>query len=129
MKKLRNNFTTPEQSRRLLELGVPVLTADCYFYIKEVNGRNICDTPNLVPYGMGEYGLKLWWTERNNARYTPCWSVGRLIEIICNCHVITNQLMENWICCDKNTNLIKLLVGDIEGYVSVQHMDFSKLEK
>ena len=37
--------------------------------------------------------------------------------------------MENWICCDKNTNLIELLIKDIEGYANVQHMDFSKLEE
>lgn len=31
MKKLQNNFTTPEQSKRLLELDVPADSADCYF--------------------------------------------------------------------------------------------------
>ena len=30
MKQLQNNFTTPEQSKRLLELGVPANSADCY---------------------------------------------------------------------------------------------------
>jgi hypothetical protein len=30
MKKLQNNFTTPEQSKRLLELGVPADSADLY---------------------------------------------------------------------------------------------------
>ena len=29
MVKLQNNFTTPEQSKRLLELGVPADSADC----------------------------------------------------------------------------------------------------
>ena len=29
--KLQNNFTTTEQSKRLLELGVPAWTADCFF--------------------------------------------------------------------------------------------------
>ena len=31
MKKLQQNFTTTEQSKRLLELGVPADSADCYF--------------------------------------------------------------------------------------------------
>ena len=31
MKKLQNNFTTPEQSQRLLELGVPADSADCVY--------------------------------------------------------------------------------------------------
>ena len=30
MKKLQCNFTTPEQSKRLLELGVPADSADCF---------------------------------------------------------------------------------------------------
>ena len=29
IKKLQNNFTTPEQSKRLLKLGVPADSADC----------------------------------------------------------------------------------------------------
>ena len=29
--KLQNNYTTPEQSKRLLELGVPRFSADCYY--------------------------------------------------------------------------------------------------
>jgi hypothetical protein len=33
MRKLQNNFTTPEQSKRLLELGVPVDSADCIAHI------------------------------------------------------------------------------------------------
>lgn len=31
MKKLQNNYTTPEQSKRLLELGLPADSADCYY--------------------------------------------------------------------------------------------------
>lgn len=33
MSKLQNNFTTPEQSKRLLELGVPADSADCVAHI------------------------------------------------------------------------------------------------
>lgn len=31
IKKLQNNYTTPKQSKRLLELGVPADSADCYY--------------------------------------------------------------------------------------------------
>lgn len=31
MSKLQNNFTTSEQSKRLLELGIPTNSADCYY--------------------------------------------------------------------------------------------------
>ena len=33
MKTLQNNFTTPEQSKRLLELGVPADSADIYYHL------------------------------------------------------------------------------------------------
>lgn len=79
MKTLQNNFTTPEQSKRLLELGVPADSADCYLYHWWNNGYrdgvyNIAPTPN-----------KLWWEGHHNDRYTPVWSLGRLIEIELMC--------------------------------------------
>lgn len=74
MKKLQNNFTTPEQSERLLELGVPADSADCYH-------NDIAGKPFLIPYG----------TLFSDARHQfskntlPCWSVGRLMEIFDKC--------------------------------------------
>lgn len=60
MKKLQNNYTTIEQSKRLLELGIPAWTADCYY--KESGKIEVKNTAldELFP---------------------SCWSVGRLIEI------------------------------------------------
>jgi hypothetical protein len=63
MKKLQNNFTTPEQSKRLLELGVPADSADMYY-----------TRTNPIPK------VYIEGTTRH-AYHTPCWSVGRLIEI------------------------------------------------
>ena len=123
MAKLQNNFTTPEQSKKLLELGVPILTSDCYFYIQEINGRNVCDTPNLIPYGIGEYGLRHWWTNRNNARYIPCWSAGRLIEIVDLC---TTRIAGEAISCTEN--YVVALIVAIEMAVNEDDIDFSKLE-
>ena len=40
IKKLQNGFTTPEQSKRLLELGVPVDSADCY-YLRDDSKKRI----------------------------------------------------------------------------------------
>ena len=34
MKNLQNNFTTPEQSKRLLELCVPADSADMYYHLE-----------------------------------------------------------------------------------------------
>jgi hypothetical protein len=68
MKKLQNNFTTPEQSKRLLELGVPAASADCYY-----DQYRILQYRTIDDYGYDFFGL--------NFRFIPCWSVGRLIEI------------------------------------------------
>ena len=126
MKTLQNNFTTLEQSKRLLALGVPVLTADCYFYVQEINGRNVCDTPNLIPYGMGEFGLRHWWTDRNNARYIPCWSVGRLIEIYNMCVDFDLDDGAAIVIFIQDESPIVQMMQMFEDKVGI--MDFSKLE-
>ena len=72
MKNLQNNFTTPEQSRRLLELGVPADSADCFWF----------DEKEIFFLQDKLYSDEA--KDRELVRaidYTPCWSVGRLIEI------------------------------------------------
>jgi hypothetical protein len=75
MKKLQNNFTTTEQSKRLLELGVPADSADLFYSKFECetfeNRPTLCydkKYSDIVPDGY----------EKD---YLPCWSAGRLIEI------------------------------------------------
>ena len=66
MKQLQRDFTTHEQFKRLLKLGVPADSADCYIgkdnKVHVING----DIPKSLIYSVG---------------CVPCWSVGRLIEI------------------------------------------------
>lgn len=67
MGQLKNNFTTPEQSKRLLEIGLPKWTADCYFDSwEQIQWRMLND-------------LDKDFFEKYS--YIPSWSVGRLIEI------------------------------------------------
>ena len=70
MKKLQNNFTTPELSKRLLELGVPADSADCYY------GKD-----GKIHHIDGSIPNSLLWT----VGCIPCWSAGRLIEIYNEC--------------------------------------------
>lgn len=44
IKKLQNNFTTPEQSKRLLKLGVPADSADCGIVEDIMHGGRERDT-------------------------------------------------------------------------------------
>ena len=78
MKTLQNNFTTPEQSKRLLELGIPADSADCYFFI---DGNKYDGVPR--PFFL--FPKTYEYIQDINSSYgdkiLPCWSVGRLIEI------------------------------------------------
>lgn len=81
METLQNNFTTPEQSNRLLELGVPEDSADCYYHHYFTNDP----TPLLRV-------LQPQWNEtigairgKSGQKIEPCWSIGRLIEIELKC--------------------------------------------
>lgn len=113
MKKLKNNFTTPEQSKGLLELGVPAWTADCY-------------------YKMNLYSFKteMCFTKEDNLlyHYTPCWSVGRLIDI----HRVSTTLPDEeylfpfWK--DQEDN-VEWAIRVLESGIRTGNIDFSKLEE
>ena len=93
MKTLQNNFTTTEQSKRLLELGVPRWSADEY---RDQKGyRHSLD---------GILDVELFF--QNFPDYLPCWSVGRLIEIF----VIARGYEDGFMSIDGR-NPIKYLIG------------------
>ena len=79
--KLQNNFTTVEQSRRLLELGVPANSADMYWdnYYFTSNEYKSPIVRNKHSYRYKDF------FKMNKEIYTPCFSVGRLIEIYITC--------------------------------------------
>lgn len=121
MKQLQNNFTTPEQSKRLLELGVPADSADC-FYLK---------FPHVKDYVYVLTDNRTYTEQVNVSEFTyrdfiPCWSVGRLIEIITICReeIYTRLLFSR---VDDHTN-IENLIHYISAEIENGHIDFSKLE-
>jgi hypothetical protein len=89
MKKLQNNFTTPEQSKRLLELGVPADSADCFYsyYKKTYAHSEYVDILWHRPRFITEDNIPSWNAKLldGTQTYLPCWSVGRLLEIINHC--------------------------------------------
>lgn len=78
---LRTEFTTIEQARKLIKLGLPAETADCY----------IVDESDLNDELFSKYSLQIFNSEwqkaiklmnwRNGRGYFPCWSVGQLVNI------------------------------------------------
>ena len=79
MKKLQNNFTTPEQSKKLLELGVPVDSADG-FYSRESYRGGKWERPKLFESEEDKVDFKSVY-EGGVLMYFPLFTVGRLIEI------------------------------------------------
>ena len=115
MKKLQNNFTTPEQSQRLLDLGVPVKSADCYYKI--ICGK--IDNQIEVIYNLDAFLDSCEYLKD----YSPCWSVGRLIEIrdICAKYYITHV--------DFKGNYIENIIMSFYVIHATNGFDFSKLEE
>lgn len=120
MKTLQSNYTTPEQSKILLELGLPADSADCYLNGDSVimlNGKTFQENYNedldLARLHLAEY-----------PHYIPCWSVGRLIEInnMCYTSLVEQEYYIKMKDCniDYMVNLFKL---------AINIMDFSKLEE
>lgn len=111
MKLLQNNFTTPEQSKRLLELGVPADSADCFFT------------------DSGKMEIK---NTAFDILYTPCWSVGRLMEIFDICY-FGSRKNDEWPktneMSSKARSIVDYIVGIYEIAAKENGLDFSKLEE
>lgn len=121
MKTLQNNFTTPEQSKRLLELGVPADSADCYLLRTRTKG----DTFIVEALHDELYSRHDKFT--NLLEYLPCWSVGRLIEIfeICTPYVFTG--FYNYT--GTHTEVMIKIYESVIFHPVKNLMDFSKLEE
>lgn len=119
IKKLQNNYTTLKQSKRLLELGLPADSADCYYDSwKQIQWRQLADLHNDF-FDVYKH-------------YTPCWSVGRLIEIWLHCNKFSVNSTYEPITIgliDFSNNFIDDFIHLIKKAVSSKHIDFSKLEE
>ena len=76
--KFKNNFTTREQSEKLLGLGIPADSADCFFYLY----TNDSDNPHILYKKLSEtqadYDSPF---SSIKAVLYPCWSVGRALDL------------------------------------------------
>lgn len=115
-KKLQNTFTTPELSKRLLELGVPADSANMHYHQECVR----------IEYGKEEFEYFLRYGEPDTNKYStdiPCWSVGRLMEIFDICST------------ENNTAWLPYYELDEDYITYIMHLyeqgelDFSKLEE
>ena len=80
-KDLQSNFTTPEQSLKLLEMGFSASTADCF---RESEKHNDGKITYREAKEINEYEQFMNDVRYEHAAVIPTWSVGRLIELINN---------------------------------------------
>ena len=133
MKTLQNNFTTPEQSKRLLELGVPADSADCYWNSTREHGKVVwfhigvreiyADFPDWKKYWKygGVFGEKIPY-------YLPCWSVGRIMEIckICGSYELAKEIYGRAL---MYLNTVDGCICEMSYERNKGNLDFSKLEE
>lgn len=132
MKKLQNNFTTPEQSKRLLELGVPADSADCYYVTRNSYTAILF---NELFTECGDKMIKVSKTahrvEMQNDDALPCWSVGRLMEIFEICDVTSGEIKNNMCCIPsiKRMSYMEYMMKCFTKAIEIKILDFSKLEE
>lgn len=137
MDNLQNNYTTIQQAKRLLELGVPENSADCYWEpLEKVKGEWVYRAaPFVIRFEAEINHVRCFFPRKPNA-VIPCWSLGRLMIIYDQC---TDRrplyIMEDW----KNTakiaeegyykNYIDFVVRGFEYAVEHSIIDYHKIGK
>mgnify|MGYP003412115465 FL=1 len=115
------DYTTPEQSQQLLDLGVPDWTADCDYYF---HGQISNDAqPEIIPRDE-HYVEYSTYGEMGDYTSLPCWSVGRLIQILTKCALKSCQISFN---CKKSP--IQTVYDDVWACVNGKLIDFDKLNR
>lgn len=109
MKKLQNNYTNTEQSKRLLELGLPADSADCFYH---EGGKWV---------GLFQFGDKISDFPARFGR-TPCWSVGRLMELYMKAKGLDFMYFRIMRDADMIDSIVRMFVEN------QNEIDFSKLE-
>ena len=116
MSELKKDYTTPEQSKKLLELGIPIESANIVYY----HTPDSLHDPYLITEKRQIENLKA-------GKGLPCWSVGRLIEIMKVCSdldpILGYQIAYNT---KHQPSLLHIVIQVIEDYIN--ELNFSKLE-
>ena len=131
MKTLQNNYTTPEQSKRLLELGVPADSADCIGLISRYDKGTAVKKGDIFRHILraeDTYTIVTSPDERGGVLVDepfPIWSVGRLIEIIGKTRV---DMHATTFVETSASDMLLQVIGRLEALVLNNNIDFSKLE-
>ena len=115
--KINKDYTTPEQSKRLLKLGVPANSANMYYYDM---GNGFIYTPDMIE-GSEDF---------DDPRYLPCWTTGRLMYIINTCvpQVYSRMLIFMNMNLHKIADFIEMCLTVYEVLVEKDMINFNRLE-
>ena len=107
--KLQHNYTTVEQSKRLIDAGLPAETADCC--LERVEGT---ESDRMVTVTEWEENYDFYKEED----LFPCWSLGRLIEL---CTYLLEKIPSNplFLKLEYTRNMVEDIVKWFE-----RHKDF-----
>lgn len=120
------NFTSIEQSKRLLELGIPVDSADCVYDCVLIGGEKCYWLSILVDMSFLVYKRI---HENSYTDIIPCWSAGQLIHIALS-YRKPNKLGHIWMdISEDEMTLIECLINQIRVDIEQEIADFCKWRK
>ncbi len=126
MREFENHFTTLEQSERLLALGLPADTADCFYKRHLCQKDEYFEEPKVLPDGLTFSSYCGTETGVDEDIYVPCWSVGRLIEIA-EIMVGSDTWQDYQQPSVEKPTLVERAVCTIENLCNLIKFDFEKL--
>ena len=112
MDELKKDYTTPEQSKLLLELGVPIESANIIYYHTPDSWHD----PYLITEKRQIENLK-------SGKGIPCWSAGRLIKLYMKAKKLDFMYFRINSDSDMIDSIIRLFVEHQKDF------DFSKLKE
>lgn len=121
LNRLNLDYTTPEQSKRLIELGIPIESANIVYYHTPDSWHD----PYLITEKKQIENLK-------SGKGLPCWSAGRLIEIL---EIILGSPWGDKQLLGEQGTLLERVLSDFEDIVKYKEIfndnriDFSKLKE
>lgn len=125
MKKLQKDYTTPEQSERLIKLGVPADSANKAYWTNSDNQTIYIDIPDYTTYTEFAASIKRVFGQD----YFPAWSDARLMHIYFLCGTFTRGGTTLNVCAFDFEDICEYLCCLFETACRCNYMDFSKLEE
>ena len=123
--KFQKQFTTAEQSEKLVDYGLPINSADCRIDLESSYVSVLRNTTFIEEYSDDVELAKMHLIDF--PKCAPCWSLGRLIEILKTCVTNKEELDEIFDEIEYGPNELKSVVQIFYEYREV--IDLTKLEE